>query len=180
MERLSNANSFQLRFSQKNSSTFFSRRVLRTDLIIAMFTSCGLCFNSPRQVTYKRVYFRFECIVRLNMGIRIKQVVHSFVWLPRTGILRHTTYVTKNYAFKRRSVLQKRIQIIPRGQVMFILLITFKLCLIAVLMEALSFYMCLFFSVFFLFQVPLISCASPWRADERKNSAFPQLKSLLL
>ena len=31
----------------------------------------------------------------------------------------------------------------------------------------------------FLFQVPLISCASPWRAGETKNGACPKLESKL-
>jgi hypothetical protein len=35
------------------------------------------------------------------------------------------------------------------------------------------------FVLFVLFQVPLISCASTWRAGVTKNGARPKFKSLL-
>jgi hypothetical protein len=33
--------------------------------------------------------------------------------------------------------------------------------------------------LFVLFQVPLVSCASTWRAGETKNGAYQKLKSLI-
>jgi hypothetical protein len=48
---------------------------------------------------------------------------------------------------------------------------------VAVLIEVA--FVCLFVCLFVLFQVPLISCASTWRAGVTKNGARPKFKPLL-
>jgi hypothetical protein len=113
--------------------------------MIAILTFLRVCFNTLDQLTYKCVYFRFEWVVHFNMGTCSRQVVHSFVCLPRTGILRRTAHGIKNSAFKRRCVTAENRRI-PATQVKSIVLITFKLCLLLFLWKV--FCMCFLFCFF--------------------------------
>jgi hypothetical protein len=80
------------------------------------------------------------------------------------GLLTEEFYIVKKICYRRESK-----SISSRGK----LVCSFCWC---------SFHLLAFiaFFLFFVFlQVPLISCASPWRAGETKNGASPKLKTLL-
>jgi hypothetical protein len=160
----------KLIFIEKQSTFYFCFylwRVFKTRMKMEIVFRYVVCFHF---CTKRRTFvFQFNRIVHFNGENCIKEMVHSTLRLPRSKILKCAAYWLKNFIFKRRCVTEEWARV-PTAEVSFCVhsVNTIYVCWCSYWSFSLSF-----------FQVPLISCASTWRAGETKNDATPNLKTLL-
>jgi hypothetical protein len=150
-------------FDRSSRHFVFLRRVLKTWMKRESFTLLRHLSSFLHRTAFSRVVY-------FNRDNCSKQMVHSIVRLPRLKILKLTAYWLKNFIFKRRCVTEEGARV-STAEV--------SLCIHSVNTISVCWCSCWSFVLFFLFQVPLIYCASTWRAGETKNDASLKLKTLL-
>jgi hypothetical protein len=133
------------------------------------FVMLSFSFLAPNGVPLN---FEFHWVVHFNTDICSEQVVHlSVMRLPLWFYGDVQRFGSRSVLLNAEECYRKEgAEACRKGKVPVFILLSFAICVRCCCCVCVW----VLFLFLFLFQVPLTSCASPWRAGETKNGARPK------